>query len=95
MIHQASPFSGSGRPRIDLTDYKISSNTDTNSTVSGIPGPGRTVDVLLHRVGRGLEHMIIRYKDRGTHCLSDVDIIDHWSIISKGKVQYKVLRVYD
>jgi hypothetical protein len=87
MCHLASPFSGSRRPWIDLADYEVSSIPDTNSTVSGILGPGRVVDVLLHRAGRGLEQFFIRYQDRRTRRISDVDIIDQWSIISESRAQ--------
>jgi hypothetical protein len=56
---------GSVRPHIDLDDYEVSFVTDTNSTVSGIPGPGRTVDALLNKAGRRLDKAIHKYRHRG------------------------------
>jgi hypothetical protein len=58
----ALPPDWSARRHVDLDGYEASFLTDTNSTVSGIPGPGRTVDVLLQRAGRRLEEAIIRGK---------------------------------
>jgi hypothetical protein len=53
------------RPHIDLDDYEISFVTDTNSTISGIPGPGRTVDALLNKAGWRLDKAIHKYRNRG------------------------------
>jgi hypothetical protein len=52
-------FAHSRHPRVDLADYEASFVTDTNSTVSGIPGLGRTMDVLLQRAGRQLEETVV------------------------------------
>jgi hypothetical protein len=57
------PLDWSARRHVDLDGYEASFLTDTNSTVSGILGPGRTTDALLQRAGRRLEEAIIRGKE--------------------------------
>jgi hypothetical protein len=47
-----------------LDGYEFSLVTDTNSTVSGIPGPGRTMDALLQKAGRRLERTIVGFSER-------------------------------
>lgn len=45
------------------TNFSVVTVPDTNSTVSGIAGPGRTVDSLLASAGRHLEQAIDRFAE--------------------------------
>jgi hypothetical protein len=50
-------------PRIP-TNYTLAQCTDTNSTMSNLPGPGRLVGSLLSSAGSRLEHAINRFAER-------------------------------
>ena len=46
------------------SEVTASESTDTNSTASGIRGPGRTVDALLSAAGRRLERLVSHIADQ-------------------------------
>jgi cation diffusion facilitator CzcD-associated flavoprotein CzcO len=49
------------------TGYSAVTATDTNSTTSGIAGPGRIVDSLLNSAGAHLEKAMDRFAERWLH----------------------------
>lgn len=49
---------------LGLTRSETQQTSSTNSTASGLPGPGRTVDVFLSAAGRRLEQILSAAAER-------------------------------
>jgi hypothetical protein len=87
-------FSLDGEPlNVDEFDYEMTAATDSNLTVSSIPGPGRTVGHVLQKAGRGLENLVSRYVNRNASPPLDNAAMDYPTMVTEGKICDQNLRV--